>query len=606
MTRTPENRNPAARAAAGRAARKLAPLTAHAGWSAGGDRADPVALLTAEEADRLPELLPIRHARMAASPLAFLRGSAGVMAADLAAAPHSGLITQLCGDAHLFNFGLYASPERRLVFDLNDFDETFPGPFEWDVKRLVTSIAMAGRANGFRRRDRATAVRYAARRYREAMIDFAAMRELDLWYAHADVDELHDQFGDQLGKSRLARLTKAGAKARTRTSLQAYRKLTAVVDGERRIVADPPLLVPVQDLVPDLARKQLESQIRILLDGYRDSLAEDRRRLFDAFEFVDLARKVVGVGSVGTRCWIVLLTGRDDEDPLLLQVKEAGRSVLDPGDAPPDQPQGRRVVTGQRLMQAASDIFLGWHTVEGFDGKTRDFYVRQLRDWKGGAVVEEMDATGMRVYGGLCAWTLARAHARCGDRIAIAAYLGSSPKFDEALAEFAELYADRAERDHAAFAGAVERGELESRPDIRTLRGCQPGIGSAGASVRRASSVTPASNTTSRITITNSPVHDDQISAASTATIAPPIRIGSRLRAANPGPCVVTARPPAATPCQAATAPRRVCPRNQRGNRPGPARYPISASSTPITISWTPRSRSTLKTVVTVASTPSR
>jgi uncharacterized protein (DUF2252 family) len=479
VTRTDGNRNPAERAADGRAARARAPVGQHAVHAPAPGRADPVALLTAEEEGRLPELLPIRHARMAATPLAFLRGSAGVMAADLAAAPHSGLTTQLCGDAHLFNFGVYASPERRLVFDLNDFDETHPGPFEWDVKRLVASIELAGRANGFRRRDRAAAVRFAARRYREAMIQFAGMRELDLWYASADVDELRKQFGAQLGKSRLARLTKAGAKARTRTSLQAYRKLTTVIGGERRITADPPLLVPVQDLVPGVARDRLVSQIRDLLDGYRESLAEDRRRLFDAFTFVDLARKVVGVGSVGTRCWIVLLTGRDDEDPLLLQVKEAGRSVLDLGDPASEDRSlahgaqhhageagaaqdiaGRRVVRGQRLMQAASDIFLGWHRIEGFDGRTRDFYVRQLRDWKGGAVVEEMDPTGMRVYGGLCAWTLARAHARCGDRIAIAAYLGSSGRFDEALVTYAERYADQAETDHRAFANAVEEGRL--------------------------------------------------------------------------------------------------------------------------------------------------
>ncbi|MBB2941303.1 uncharacterized protein (DUF2252 family) [Actinoplanes lutulentus] len=464
MTRTLGSREPAARAAAGRAAREIAPLEGHAEYAPAGGRVDPITLVTSDEADRLAELLPIRHARMALSPLAFLRGSAGVMAADLAAAPHSGLLTQLCGDAHLFNFGVYASPERRLVFDLNDFDETYPGPFEWDVKRLAASIALAGRANGFRRKDRAAAVRFAGRRYREAMTEFAAMRELDLWYARADMEDLREQFGDRLGKSRLARLTKAGAKARTRTSLQAYRKLTAVIDGERRIVADPPLLVPVQDLVPDLARKQLESQIRGLLDGFRESLAEDRRRLFDAFEFVDLARKVVGVGSVGTRCWIVLLTGRDDEDPLLLQVKEAGPSVLATG--PSDVPEGRRVVAGQRLMQAASDIFLGWHRLEGFDGRTRDFYVRQLRDWKGGGVVEEMDVTGMSAYGGLCAWTLARAHARCGDRIAIASYLGASDTFDKALVSYAELYADQAERDHAAFAGAVEEGRLSSQPGI--------------------------------------------------------------------------------------------------------------------------------------------
>ncbi|BBH67283.1 hypothetical protein ACTI_39680 [Actinoplanes sp. OR16] len=465
-TRTDGKRSPAERAADGRAARKAAPLTGHSSWAPAQSRADPIEMLTADEVDRVPELLPIRHSRMAVSPLTFLRGSAGVMAADLAAVPHSGLITQLCGDAHLFNFGVYASPERRLVFDLNDFDETYTGPFEWDVKRLAASIALAGRANGFKRKDRAAAVRFAGRRYREAMASFAEMRELDLWYASVDVEELRRQFGEQIGKSRLARLDKAGAKARTRTSLQAYRKLTGLVDGERRIVADPPLLVPVQDLLPDIGRKQLESQIHVLLDGFRDSLAEDRKRLFDAFRFVDLARKVVGVGSVGTRCWIVLLTGRDDEDPLLLQVKEAGRSVLAPDDVPSTIPEGRRVVDGQRLMQAASDIFLGWHTVPGFDGKTRDFYVRQLRDWKGGAVVEEMDPTGMRVYGGLCAWTLARAHARCGDRIAIASYLGSSEKFDEALVEFAELYADQSETDHAAFVAAIEEGRLSSQPGL--------------------------------------------------------------------------------------------------------------------------------------------
>ncbi|MEU4421441.1 DUF2252 domain-containing protein [Actinoplanes sp. NPDC024001] len=459
--------NPAARAKTGRAARKRAPLDRHADFQPAAARPDPVDLLVAQEADRLPELLPIRHGRMAASPLAFLRASAAVMASDLAALPNSGLASQLCGDAHLFNFGVYASPERRLVFDLNDFDETHPGPFEWDVKRLVASLALAGRANGFRRKERAAVVLAAARSYREAMTQFAAMRELDVWYARIDVDELQQQLGDQIGKQRLRRLEKAGAKARTRTSLQAYRKLTALVDGERRIVADPPLLVPVQDLIPDVARKQLESQIRDLLAGFRDSLPDDRQRLFDAFEFVDLARKVVGVGSVGTRCWIVLMTGRDDDDPLLLQVKEAGRSVL--AAHTPDAGyvhEGRRVVAGQRIMQAASDIFLGWHRIEGFDGRTRDFYVRQLRDWKGGAVVEVMDPRGMQAYAELCGWTLARAHARGGDRIAIAAYLGSSDRFDRALAVFADLYADQTERDHAAFSAAVLDGRLTAQTGI--------------------------------------------------------------------------------------------------------------------------------------------
>lgn len=457
------NRDPAARAAAGRAARKRVPLDRHADFQPPANRTDPIDLLIAQEADRLPELLPIRHGRMLVSPLAFLRASAAVMAADLAGTPSSGLTSQLCGDAHLFNFGAYASPERRLVFDLNDFDETHPGPWEWDVKRLVASLALAGRANDFRRKDRASVALAAARRYREAMSEFAGMRELDVWYARADIDELQEK----LGKERRKRLQKAGAKARTRTSLQAYRKLTALVDGERRIVADPPLLVPVQDLVPDVARKQLESQIRDLLAGYRDSLPDDRQRLFDAFEFVDLARKVVGVGSVGTRCWIVLMTGRDDEDPLLLQVKEAGRSVL--ADHTPDagyDHEGRRVVAGQRIMQAASDIFLGWHRIAGFDGRARDFYVRQLRDWKAGAVVEAMDPPGMQAYAELCGWTLARAHARGGDRIAIASYLDDSDRFERAVTAFAELYADQTERDHAAFAAAVRDGRLTAQTGI--------------------------------------------------------------------------------------------------------------------------------------------
>ncbi|MEV6300617.1 DUF2252 domain-containing protein [Actinoplanes sp. NPDC051861] len=462
-------RDPAARAAAGRAARKRVPLDEHAAFAPAADRPDPVDVILAQETDRLPELLPIRHGRMLASPLAFLRATAAVMAADLAGTPSSGITAQLCGDAHLFNFGVYASPERRLVFDLNDFDETHPGPWEWDVKRLVASLALAGRANGLKRRERAAVVLAAGRRYREAMTEFAQMPELEVWYARADVDDLRERLAGRLGKERSRKLAKAGAKARTRTSLQAYRKLTELVDGHRRIVADPPLLVPVADLVPDVARKHLESQIRDLLAGYRESLADDRRRLFDAFEFVDLARKVVGVGSVGTRCWILLMTGRDDEDPLLLQVKEAGPSVLAahlPGSPSEHDSQGRRVVAGQRVMQATSDIFLGWHAVPGFDGKTRDFYVRQLRDWKGGAAVEEMDAAGLQAYAVLCGWTLARAHARGGDRIAVAAYLGTSTRFEEALTEFAESYATQTERDHATFTEAVAAGRLTAQPNI--------------------------------------------------------------------------------------------------------------------------------------------
>jgi uncharacterized protein (DUF2252 family) len=433
---------PGERAEAGRAARRRVPFEAHDGFTPAGDRPDPVGLLTEQERDRVPELVPIRHQRMSADPFAFYRAGAAVMAADLAAAPHSGLLTQLCGDAHLANFGMFASPERRLVFDLNDFDETHPGPFEWDLKRLIASLALAGRANGLKRKERAVVTAAAARRYREAMTSFAAMGHLDLWYAHADVEELRIQ----LDKTRSRKVAAAGAKARARTSLQAFRKLTEVAEGGRRIVSDPPLLVPVRDLVD--GGPGLEDEIRQLLAGYRDTLPDDRRRLFDGFTYVDMARKVVGVGSVGTRCWIILFTGRDDQDPLLLQIKESGPSVLAAyvEAGPTWDNQGRRVVAGQRLMQAHSDIFLGWQSHGG-----RDFSVRQLRDWKGSMESAQLAPEGLRIYGGICAWTLARAHARAGDRIAIAAYLGTSDAMDRSLVRFAEDYADQTERDHAAF-----------------------------------------------------------------------------------------------------------------------------------------------------------
>jgi len=455
--------DPETRAAAGRDARKVAPPESHADFAPAAGRPDPVSILQAQDADRVPELVPIRHGRMGLSPFAFLRGSAAVMAADLAAAPHTGLTVQLCGDAHLLNFGLFGSPERRLVFDINDFDETWPGPWEWDVKRLAASLAVAGRANGYGRKVRRGILLAMAERYRLAMAEFAAMRDLDVWYARADVDDLAGTLGAQLDKVRRKQLDRIRTKAMTRDSLQAYKKLTAAVEGSRRIVADPPLVVPVRDLLPEMAWQELADQLRGLLGGYRESLADDRRHLFDRYEFVDMARKVVGVGSVGTRCWIVLMAGRDEHDPLLLQVKEAGQSVL---ATTPAEQEGRRVVVGQRLMQAVSDIFLGWHRVPGFDGKTRDFYVRQLRDWKGAAVAEEMQPVGMRDYAALCGWTLARAHARTGDRIAIAAYLGEDAVFDNALAEFAEKYADQTERDHAALAAAVRDGRVAAQTGI--------------------------------------------------------------------------------------------------------------------------------------------
>ncbi|WP_233413491.1 DUF2252 domain-containing protein [Nucisporomicrobium flavum] len=456
--------DPAARFAAGRSIRREVPFDSHAGLPAAADRPDPVEVLAAQADTRVPELVPIRYGRMLVSPFTFFRGAAAIMAADLARTPSSGLTCQLCGDAHLSNFGVFASPERHLVFDVNDFDETYPGPWEWDVKRLAASLVVAARGSGFRRKSRAVIVASAVGRYRQAMATFAAQGELQVWYARADVDEVSVLARNLLSKDRRKRFAAAQAKARTRDSLQAFRKLTTVVDGRRRIVADPPLVVPVEDLLPDAGRADLEARIRGLLARYAESLAPDRRRLLGAFRFVDLARKVVGVGSVGTRCWIVLLSGRDENDPLLLQVKEAPPSVLAP--YVPGKPEtgwsneGERVVLGQRLMQAGSDIFLGWQTVAGIDGQERDFYVRQLRDWKGSAMVETLDVKAMEVYGALCGWTLARAHARNGDRIAIAGYLDDGAAFDQAIIEFAEQYADRNEQDFELLTRAAREGRI--------------------------------------------------------------------------------------------------------------------------------------------------
>jgi uncharacterized protein (DUF2252 family) len=361
------------------------------------------------------------------------------------------------------NFGAFASPERRLVFDINDFDETHPGPWEWDVKRLPASLVVASRDNGFRRKERKAVVLGAVSRYRLAMQRFAGQRELEVWYAHMDVEQVGTLLKDRVGQTKQKRFAQATAKARTRDSMQAFRKLTGLVDGHRRILADPPLIVPVSDLLPDVDRAELEAQMRDLLVHYASTLSADRRHLFSAFRFVDMARKVVGVGSVGTRCWVVLLSGRDENDPLLLQVKEAPPSVLAPHVGSGSNgwgSEGERVVVGQRLMQASSEIFLGWQTVEGIDGKTRDFYVRQLRDWKGSALIETFDPEAMTAYGELCAWTLARAHARTGDRIAIAGYLGDSSDFDQALVEFAENYADLNESDYERLAEAARSGRI--------------------------------------------------------------------------------------------------------------------------------------------------
>ncbi|NUP44366.1 MAG: DUF2252 domain-containing protein, partial [Streptomyces sp.] len=418
-------------------------------------------------AARVPELVPIRYGRMLESPFRFYRGAAAIMASDLGASPHTGLMAQLCGDAHLLNFRMLASPERRLVFDINDFDETLPGPFEWDVKRLAASLVIAGRANSFREADCASVVRESVRAYRERMREFAEMRTLDIWYARDDIAQVEAILSERLSRSERRRVDTASAKARTRTSLEAFGKLTRLVDGAPRIISDPPLITPLDELLPGTEGDELQGTLRQLVADYARTLSSERQHLLGRFHVVDMARKVVGVGSVGTRCWIILLLGRDDEDPLLLQAKEAGNSVLAPySGASTYENQGERVVAGQRLMQAASDIFLGWKHMTGIDGRERDFYVRQLRDWKGIARPETMDPATLALFGRLCGASLARAHARSGDPIAIGAYLGRSDTFDRALARFAQAYADQNERDHRALGDAVAAGHVSARTDL--------------------------------------------------------------------------------------------------------------------------------------------
>jgi uncharacterized protein (DUF2252 family) len=445
------------------------PRESHAMFERQPDRPDPLSLLEAQTATRVPDLVPVRWGRMAASPFSYYRGAALPMASDLADTPMSGLPVQACGDAHLSNFGVFGSAERRLVFDVNDFDETLPGPWEWDVKRLAASMEVAARESGFGGKDRRQIVTATVARYRRAMRDFAQMQDLDVWYAHADMDELRAQYSSQLKKRQRKLVSKGLAKARTRDSMQEVAKLTRMVDGKLRIIADPPLIVPIDDLLPrQMDRKAFEAELTDLLAKYRRTLETDRKFLLDQFEFADMARKVVGVGSVGTRCWIVLMLGRDENDPLFLQVKEAEESVLSHfvGTSKYTN-QGQRVVAGQRLMQASSDIFLGWQRIEaGLDGRQRDFYVRQLRDWKFSVDIQAMIPHGMQLYGQLCGWTLARAHARSGDRIAIAAYLGGSDVFDRAITEFAVAYADQNERDYQSLIHAVKDGRITAERDI--------------------------------------------------------------------------------------------------------------------------------------------
>jgi uncharacterized protein (DUF2252 family) len=493
------------RRAKGLEARDRASLSSHTKWKPAADRPDPVALLEDQDKTREPDLVPVRHGRMMVSPFTFYRGAAAIMAADLAATPVAGLETQLCGDAHLSNFGAFASPERRLLFDLNDFDETLPGPFEWDVKRMAASFTIAGRNNGFSPADARAATMTSVRAYREAIASFAQMRTMDIWYAHLDEDELMagiraavagtarqekaakkaeqadkrakapkkaekraagqekaDRQQEKEAKTARKRAEKTIAKAHTRDSLQALSKLGELVNGKYQIVSQPPIVVPLRDLYaayklsPGEISKALHEQFR----AYRATLQDDRRHLLERFEFVDMARKVVGVGSVGTRAFIVLLQGRDAQDPLFLQVKEATASVLEPYVGRSRYRQhGERVVQGQRMMQAASDIYLGW--TKGLDVR-RNFYWRQLRDMKGSALVEAMVPLGLTYYAQICGWTLARAHARSGDPVAIAQYLGDSDAFDKAITDFSERYADQNEQDYTEFVNAVKSGRLEA------------------------------------------------------------------------------------------------------------------------------------------------
>jgi uncharacterized protein (DUF2252 family) len=460
---------PAERAALGKAARAEVPRSSHAQFEPASDRPDPLDLLEAQAKTRVPELVPIRYGRMLVSPFTFYRGAAKIMAADLATTPNSGLQVQCCGDAHLSNFGLFASPERRLVFDINDFDETLPGPWEWDVKRLAVSMLVAAQDNGYSARQQEQIVLQTVERYRATMREFAAASNLVVWYAHLDVETVMARYASQFQRRAVKRTEKTIAKARTRDSMSALAKLTQVGDGGRpEIVDQSPLIVPIRRLVSGRSQEEMLDELRTLMRIYRDTLEHDRRLLLEQFELVDFARKVVGVGSVGTRAWIGLLFGRDNTDPLFLQMKEAEASVLEEylGESEFEN-HGQRVVAGQRLMQATSDIFLGWvHQPKGLDGQARDFYGRQLRDWKGSAEVEQMVPEGMGVYGELCGWTLARAHARSGDRIAIASYLGNGNTFDRAVLEFSKAYAEQNQRDYQRLADAAASGRIDARPGL--------------------------------------------------------------------------------------------------------------------------------------------
>ncbi len=443
------------------------PLESHAELGLTGARTDALEVLARQDPARVPELVPLRYGRMAASPFGFLRGAAAVMASDLADSPTSGIETQLCGDAHVGNFGMYASPERRLVFDLNDFDETCRGPFEWDVKRLATSLEVVGLSVGLKRRQRRTIARAAVEAYRQAMANFARQPHLAVWYARADVEELVADLSAQIGTAAVASVHKQLERARRSDHLQALTKLVDVRDGTQRLRSDPPLLMTVDDLFGAAEAEDVRHQMNEMLEGYRGSLSSDRRHLFAQYRVVDLARKVVGVSSVGTRTWVVLLQGIDEGDPLFLQAKETGPSMIAALLRSPQWPhQGERVVAGQRLMQASSDIFLGWQSTARPDGTSTDYYVRQLRDGKASIDVMRLRPSGLERYGRLCGWTLARAHARSGDRTAVAAYLGSDDTFDRAVADFAAAYAQRTVDDHAHLVAEIAAGRLAATSDL--------------------------------------------------------------------------------------------------------------------------------------------
>jgi len=440
------------------------PRSALADFVAAQDRPGPVALLESQADSRIADLVPVRYGRMLASPFAFFRGAALIMASDLAASGHTGITVQLCGDAHVSNFGLFASPERNLVFDINDFDETLPGPWEWDVKRLVASVAIIAHENGIGRDESERGLRACAQAYRDRMRTLATMRELDVWYDHIVVnDALEADVDHTYGQA----IRRTAAKAHTRDNLQALSKLTRVVDGRRQLASDPPLLIPIDELVGEAQARRYEQQMGVLIDGYRQSLDSSRRGLASRFRYAGRARKVVGVGSVGTRAWVVLLLGRDDQDPLLMQVKEAEPSVLKPylGSSGYSN-AGERVVDGERLMQASSDILLGWLRCVGPDGHEGDYYVRQLRDWKESVSVETMGPQLLADYGQSCAHALARAHARTADRVAIAGYLGSGDVADIAFTRFAEAHSRQNERDYATLREAVASGRVTAEPDL--------------------------------------------------------------------------------------------------------------------------------------------